>query len=625
MFSITCTTCQARLKVRNRAAIGQILACPKCDAMVEVVPPPDWQAQGPPGPAATSSPPNDQAIVAADAIATVAPDDEAVDRPSLSAIGQFCRGWAAWGVPASLGLLVVGGLFATALIRSSQAPPNRTGASDSDSSVPQPAHESAVGGAEVTLPPPAVPPAHDQHSPHREVMAEPTTADNSPGSVVTPAAAAPPGPGETAAGPTSETPQPAVVSPPAGGGHAAPNSTPPVLATTGLRQDRRTGTTGAVHGSDQPRHVSQPVDAQARLADAIRQVDFHAIQLIDLIDLLVQLTRVPITLDLNALERAGIQVTDPVSIHRQDTTVAQLLADALQEFDLTYSVDDGQVTVTRPGPVWTAVLYRVDDLLPTGSAADPPAALAEFTRRIQQLVAPATWQTAGGRGSVRLQDGALQIEQSPDIHYHILVLCEKLRVARGLPPRSRLPAARFTLSSRRAQIRHQLDRRVTFTFVDPTPILQWTRHLRKATGLALAIDWRLLTAMGFDPDLQITGAVIDRPLGEALTEVLEPIGLAWRAADSKTVQIVTHAEAQRRLELELYAVARRANTPFDPKHWPDKLRASVDKGSWAGSGGAGVVVYDELGSHLIVLQTQSLQERTERWLKEWEAASPDGQ
>lgn len=43
LFSIVCTTCRARLKVRQTSAIGQILACPKCGSMVQVVPPDDWQ------------------------------------------------------------------------------------------------------------------------------------------------------------------------------------------------------------------------------------------------------------------------------------------------------------------------------------------------------------------------------------------------------------------------------------------------------------------------------------------------------------------------------------------------------------------------------------------------------
>ena len=38
-FSITCTTCKSRLKVKSAAAIGQVVPCPKCGGMVLVKPP----------------------------------------------------------------------------------------------------------------------------------------------------------------------------------------------------------------------------------------------------------------------------------------------------------------------------------------------------------------------------------------------------------------------------------------------------------------------------------------------------------------------------------------------------------------------------------------------------------
>ena len=40
-YTIVCTTCQAKLRVRKAAAAGQILACPKCGSMVLITPPPD--------------------------------------------------------------------------------------------------------------------------------------------------------------------------------------------------------------------------------------------------------------------------------------------------------------------------------------------------------------------------------------------------------------------------------------------------------------------------------------------------------------------------------------------------------------------------------------------------------
>ncbi|HXT60365.1 MAG TPA: DUF1559 domain-containing protein [Pirellulales bacterium] len=55
LFAITCTTCRARLKVRDTAAIGQILACPKCGSMVQVLAPEDWQPPDATATAAASS------------------------------------------------------------------------------------------------------------------------------------------------------------------------------------------------------------------------------------------------------------------------------------------------------------------------------------------------------------------------------------------------------------------------------------------------------------------------------------------------------------------------------------------------------------------------------------------
>ncbi|HEY2146851.1 MAG TPA: hypothetical protein VGH32_02870, partial [Pirellulales bacterium] len=46
-FRITCATCRARLKIVDPAAVGQILACPKCNSMVQAVPPDDWSPDGP--------------------------------------------------------------------------------------------------------------------------------------------------------------------------------------------------------------------------------------------------------------------------------------------------------------------------------------------------------------------------------------------------------------------------------------------------------------------------------------------------------------------------------------------------------------------------------------------------
>ncbi len=52
LFSISCETCTARLNVKQEAAIGQVLACPKCGSMVHIEPPEGWEP-----PAAAPLPP----------------------------------------------------------------------------------------------------------------------------------------------------------------------------------------------------------------------------------------------------------------------------------------------------------------------------------------------------------------------------------------------------------------------------------------------------------------------------------------------------------------------------------------------------------------------------------------
>ncbi len=44
LFRILCTTCQARLRVQDPGAVGQIVECPRCGSMVLIEPPPGWSS-----------------------------------------------------------------------------------------------------------------------------------------------------------------------------------------------------------------------------------------------------------------------------------------------------------------------------------------------------------------------------------------------------------------------------------------------------------------------------------------------------------------------------------------------------------------------------------------------------
>ena len=69
------------------------------------------------------------------------------------------------------------------------------------------------------------------------------------------------------------------------------------------------------------------------------------------------------------------------------------------------------------------------------------------------MVAPETWQGQGGRGTIEPDERALAVAQSGNVHWQILVFCEKLRKARNKPFRSRGDPAVFTLATRLDQAR----------------------------------------------------------------------------------------------------------------------------------------------------------------------------
>ena len=70
--------------------------------------------------------------------------------------------------------------------------------------------------------------------------------------------------------------------------------------------------------------------------------------------------------------------------------------------------------------------------------------------------------------------------------------------------------------------------------------------LELAGDVTIVIDWRTLADVDFTLDTEISCAAENHPLGEALSAVLSPLGLAWRAVDNQMLQITSQAAVDRR-------------------------------------------------------------------------------
>ncbi len=319
-----------------------------------------------------------------------------------------------------------------------------------------------------------------------------------------------------------------------------------------------------------------------------------------------------VTLDLDTMSASGVPLDKPVSLHLTEATVGTALARVLASCGLKAVVRDNQVWVTGAGQaseLMQTVPYSVSDLALPGltSAAD----LASWLPR---LIAPETWQTNGGQGTVEVKGGALKVRQTGAVHLEVLVFCERLRVARGLSPRSGRPAERFPLTPRRVRAATILGQPITVNFFRPTALERVLDELDRAGAAQIAVNWLALAAEGKSPSLptSLTGSQI--PLSDALNRMLEPHGLDYRAVDGRTIEVTTRAAADAHFEREFYPIGDLVIGGQAAEALTARLCEEIEVGGWESSGGEGVVVFDEPSRHLIVLQTQRGQVAVGRWL-----------
>ena len=292
-----------------------------------------------------------------------------------------------------------------------------------------------------------------------------------------------------------------------------------------------------------------PVDAAERLAMKVKSLRLAEMPLGRFAEILSSMSGVPITLDPITLELNGISPRDLVSVDVTDTSLEKILADALvrHRFELVAQHANAHVAIPKAAEK-RSVDFDVKDLVQGGDAVP-------LTTLIEQFVAPTTWKAAGGKGSIQAEGAVLHVDQSLLVRREGLIFCERLRLARGLPLRSKYPAAMLTVESPYEKLSATLDKPVTFTFMPWTRLADVVRQLQELTGLTILVDWAALGEAQFTPSSTVACSAIDRPWSESLDGILNPLGLTWWAVDAKTLQITTLDALERIERVEFYPIA----------------------------------------------------------------------
>ena len=605
-FKIICVTCQAKLAVNNASLIGQIVACPRCESMVEITPPIGEAAS-----AATKPVPVVEEVAPAVTATVVVPEEVVVPNAEaeiLQASAEVAKYkmmvWSLAGV--LVGAFLLGGVWYSRSDSNTETTVRVSGnlnpATTHEVNTPPTVETPVANPAPIVETPPAVTPnieiavpaveepaaeVVEQPEPAAPIVEQPTEApeatpkiarrfdplDFDPESLTLAAVDQPPEPVE----PLVLEPQDEVTE--------APDEVPSTLPLV------RRGPDGSEETSER--------DAEKQLALSIPSLKFHQMPLIDCLRLVSQLGGVPVSVSPKQLLLAGITSQKKVAFDQAGISLGDMLKQVLEPLHLEYAIQGAQVLITRQeAKKQREINYPINDLLDDATSADTLAGWVE------QLVAPPTWKSAGGEGTLKVSPDKLRIAQTQQVQYQVLIFLERLRLARNLPPRSRYPVKRLAGTPASMLLQEKLERSATFTFSQYTPIDDIFVHWQTELGVPLLVDWPALEVAELCPTTTITCAINSQPWSIAFEKILEPLGLGWRATLSGAIEITAAEKVQTELQLEIYPLRS------DFEGGIDQLRLL------AKSQPGGVMLYDPSGKVLIALQPATAHREISRALRQ---------
>jgi hypothetical protein len=609
IFSIACTTCQARLAIFSETAVGQILECPKCHSLVQIAPPADWKPAVAPALESQSGPPPLGRVAAG--AATVDLDLAEPPQAGFLARKKFQIIWFAVFLMMSLLVVALWQWFASSPGPASGTKPTiKTPPIETKNPVKEPAASGSTAAAPAPKVTPAVPPAVSKTAgtaserlvnSKSEKGVKDKKGEKSEKSVKDEKDA------------KSEAKKVEEKDKQTGNEKTGVEKKKNETEKTNGKENKNGNGGGKPTPSIEFKKLPPPqVDVAARMRAPLRELELTDTPLIRAFDLLAALGGSPITLDPDAMRQLGVGPQDRVSVKLASTTLGQALQAVAEKRGLAVTTD-GQIVITSPDAFRETpkkVRYAVADL--TG---DDRAAAEQLAAMVRRFIAPESWHVdAVSQKSIAVEPGALVVTQTADMQQQVLAFCEKLRTARQKPLRSREKLERFSIVTRTSRASKLLYRPMTVNFHEPTPLAKILAYLADAAGCTILIDRTSLAAAETSDRVETSLTVQRNPLAATLADLLAPLGLAYRVVDDGVIQVTTREAVEERLELEFFPVASLLIGGETPDSLIKKLKAAISPSSWNDAGGLGDIFYDAPSKHFILLQSQPVQAAVERWL-----------
>ena len=559
-FHTTCTTCSTRLKVRDESAIGQIFGCPKCGSMVLVAPPEGMEV-----PAA-----DDLASSEADATSTLASGTKPADWNS-AAQGHA---WLQYGVGTLAAAVLTGSVVAYAWLHRPTHEVAAVPPVDVETSVPQDENVAQQVADDVAAAPNA------EASPTASAAVQPT---ETPATVVTDNIDVDQIFDEVATlqddgGPAIEAPATTnlVDSALATSIGTAARDVPPATDSATLNNltmllsgghnvteanresdpSQQITAIAATKASAEPQSIASNSSSQKspvveNLNRPIRAVRFTKVPLKQFLRDMMQLTGAAIQLDPDALLQTGNTLQTPVNVATINQSAMTTLQAALDPRNLLPVVDGNGVRITATS--LTDSQLKSTSLF-VGDLANGNDNDLDLATLISTLIAPKSWSTAGGDGTIRQRGDRLDISNNKLITIRSLILLERLRAARGLKSRTRIPNNMAALPNRWAQLDRYLRRRISLNGWQETPWTAIIRELEDASGLEVLMDWKSLEQIGIRPESTTTLYLREQLLADVFSQLTESMNIGIVPVGTRSVQLTTISVASSKSYCDFYTV-----------------------------------------------------------------------
>jgi hypothetical protein len=207
------------------------------------------------------------------------------------------------------------------------------------------------------------------------------------------------------------------------------------------------------------------------------------------------------------------------------------------------------------------------------------------------------------------------MEQTEPVLFEVLAFCQKMRVARGLDVGGTYAPSIFRLDTRTARAAEPLAQPISLTYIRPAPFERIIDRIAETARIHVLVDWRALAQAQWNPHAEVAFATAGEPLSEALAELLQPMGLAYRVVSESVLQVTSAEAYETRLEVEFY----RLDKLLDGQSEADVVQAihqSLGSNRFRGSGGDSLVTIDPAHKLLLACMPQPEQVRLARWLAE---------